>query len=74
MPPQPPKPRRSPLTDRKGRSDDFVSVAGRLGCDEDKQRFEDQLGKIASQKPKRAKQLVRAVGLEPTTSSFRNAQ
>jgi hypothetical protein len=27
--------------------DDFVSVARRLGCDEDKERFEAKLAKIA---------------------------
>ena len=29
------------------KADDFVSVARRLGCDEDKERFEKKLGKIA---------------------------
>jgi hypothetical protein len=29
------------------RADDFKSVAKRLGCDEDKARFEEKLGKIA---------------------------
>ena len=31
--------------------DDFKSVAKRLGCDEDKARFEAKLGKIAKAKP-----------------------
>lgn len=36
--------------------DDFKSVAKRLECDEDKERFEKKLGKIAkSPGPKRAK-------------------
>lgn len=33
--------------------DDFESVARRLGCDEDKERFETRLGKIAKVKAKR---------------------
>ena len=33
-------------------SDDFISVARRLECDEDKERFEAKLGKIAKAKPK----------------------
>lgn len=33
-------------------TDDFVSVARRLECDEDKERFETKLRKIARQKPK----------------------
>jgi len=39
------------------KSDDFKSVARRLGCDEDKAAFEKKLGKIAKAKPaaKRAK-------------------
>jgi hypothetical protein len=31
--------------------DDFESVAKRLGCDDDKDRFEAKLGKIAKAKP-----------------------
>ncbi len=31
-------------------ADDFKSVARRLGCDEDKDRFEAKLGKIAKAK------------------------
>jgi hypothetical protein len=33
--------------DPKSKKDDFESVARRLGCDEDKARFEKKLGKIA---------------------------
>jgi hypothetical protein len=33
------------------KSDDFKSVAKRLGCDEDKAAFEKKLGKIAKAKP-----------------------
>lgn len=33
--------------------DDFVSVARRLGADEDKERFEAKLKKIALAKPKK---------------------
>lgn len=32
----------------------FVETASALGCDEDKERFEKQLGKIAAHKPKNA--------------------
>ena len=32
--------------------DDFVSVARRLECDEDKERFEKKLGKIAKAQPR----------------------
>ena len=35
---------------RKDRDDDFASVARELGCDEDKDRFERQLEKIAKAK------------------------
>lgn len=38
---------------KKSQSDDFVSVARRLECDEDKGRFEAKLGKIA--KPRASK-------------------
>ena len=34
-----------------GSADDFVSVARRLGADENKARFEAKLGKIAKAKP-----------------------
>jgi hypothetical protein len=33
-------------------ADDFLSVARRLECDEDKGRFEATIGKIAKAKPK----------------------
>ena len=36
-------------------SDDFLSVARRLECDEDKGRFEAKLGKIAKAKPQSQK-------------------
>lgn len=38
------------------RAHDFESVARRLGCDEDKDRFEAKLGKIAKAKPRGGKQ------------------
>lgn len=41
-----PKPRRD--TEK----DSFASVAKRLECDEDKDRFEAKLGKLAKAKPK----------------------
>ena len=49
-----PKARKS-QTDQKpsrtaAQADDFVSVARRLECDEDKARFEEKLGKIARAK------------------------
>jgi hypothetical protein len=34
---------------------DFESVVRRLGCDEDKERFEKKLGKIAKAKPASAR-------------------
>jgi len=34
------------------KGDDFVSVARRLGADEDRARFEAKLSKIAKSKPK----------------------
>jgi hypothetical protein len=37
------------------KKDDFVSVARRLACDEDKERFEAKLAKIAKAKPAAAK-------------------
>jgi hypothetical protein len=48
---------KSPKTQNKRRnigslSQDFESVAKRLGADEDKDRFEAKLGKIAKAKPK----------------------
>ncbi len=44
------KPRTRPA--KAGVSDDFKSVAKRLGCDDDKATFEAKLGKIAKAKPK----------------------
>lgn len=35
--------------------DDFVSVARRLGADEDKERFEAKLKKLANAKPEKSK-------------------
>ena len=51
--------RRPSKKTEKGKSaprpaDDFVSVARRLGADEDKARFEERLGKIAKAKPKQS--------------------
>jgi hypothetical protein len=43
------KPRTRPAK-KEVKSDDFVSVARRLGADEDKERFEKKLGKIAKAK------------------------
>jgi hypothetical protein len=37
---------------KKKAADDFISVARRLGADEDKARFEKKLGKIAKATPK----------------------
>jgi hypothetical protein len=37
------------------KKDAFVSVARRLECDEDKERFEKKLGKIAKAKPQPSK-------------------
>ena len=46
------KPRTRPAKKRKAvADDDFVSVARRLGTDEDRRRFEAMLGKIAKAKP-----------------------
>ena len=44
-----------PQTAARQPSDDFVSVARRLECDEDKERFEKNLGKIARVKPQAAR-------------------
>jgi len=43
------KPKKKPT--KSPPKDDFVSVARRLECDEDKGRFEAKLGKIAKAKP-----------------------
>jgi hypothetical protein len=51
-----PNPKRTKKPEREPRqqiSDDFVSVARRLGADEDKARFEAKLGKIAKAVPKK---------------------
>jgi hypothetical protein len=39
------------MPDSKQQPDDFASVAKRLQCDEDQDRFEKALGKIAKAKP-----------------------
>jgi hypothetical protein len=41
------------------KSDDFKSVARRLECDEDRERFEKKLGKIAKATPKPKPKKVR---------------
>jgi hypothetical protein len=49
-----PSRRKKKATERRGSSpkaDDFISVARRLECDEDKGRFEAKLGKIAKARP-----------------------
>jgi hypothetical protein len=46
---------RKPERERHKQPDDFVSVARRLGADEDKARFEAKLGKIAHVRPRPAK-------------------
>lgn len=48
-----PKPRMRERTKRK--TDDFESVAKRLGCDPDLKAFDKKLGKIARAKSKREK-------------------
>ena len=40
---------------RRPQADDLETVARRLGCDEDKDRFEEKLGKIAAPKKRRTK-------------------
>jgi hypothetical protein len=55
MPRRPPDPSKRPKTKQNqpgvsltgDRSDDFLSVARRLECDEDKGRFEAKLAKVA---------------------------
>ncbi len=50
---KPSKNPKAPKTTRPAQpSDDFVSVARRLECDEDKAAFEAKLAKIAKVKPK----------------------
>lgn len=46
---QPPKPKPRPKA--RTAADDFVSVARRIGADEDKATFEAKLGKIARATP-----------------------
>jgi hypothetical protein len=46
------KPRTRSKKSKTVRSDDFVSVARRLGADEDKATFEAKLAKIVTGKPK----------------------
>ena len=58
-------PKKAPAKRRTQRpqADDFKSVARRLGCDEDKGRFEAKLGKIAkarAETPKPPKTLRRS--------------
>ena len=48
MPNQTKKPSSKRVSDNP---DSFESVAKRLGCDEDKARFEAKLGKLAKAKP-----------------------
>ena len=40
-------PQRPSTKPKRKKADDFESVAKRLECDEDKDRFEAQLGKLA---------------------------
>ena len=40
-----------PRRTKQAAQDEFETVARRLGCDEDKERFEKKLGKIAKAKP-----------------------
>jgi hypothetical protein len=44
--------------------DDLESVAKRLGCDLDQERFKEKLGKIARAKPKRKKMTRRTVAMQ----------
>lgn len=43
------------LSPKRNEADKFESVARRLGCDVEKARFEEKLGKIAKAKPKTGK-------------------
>jgi hypothetical protein len=43
--------RKPPVEKLRAEKDDFVSVARRLECDEDKHRFEANLTKIAKARP-----------------------
>jgi hypothetical protein len=42
---------KAPQNERPAKLQDFESVAKRLECDEDKERFEAKLGKLARAKP-----------------------
>ena len=46
-----PKDKSKPRPESDRLADDFVSVARRLECDEDKATFEEKLGKIAKTPP-----------------------
>ena len=46
------KRKKTPPNQANEQSDDFVSVARRLGADESKKRFEEKLKKIAKANPK----------------------
>jgi hypothetical protein len=43
---------RTPSDQGKSQLDRFIETARQLECDEDKERFEEKLGKIASVRPK----------------------
>lgn len=45
------RPKKATTTNPDVSKDDFATVARRLGYDEDKDRFEQRLGKIAKAKP-----------------------
>ena len=45
--------------------DRFVETARKLQCDEDKERFEAQLGKIAKAKPKPSKSGSKPITAKP---------
>ena len=42
---------KKPKNDIKSQRDRFIETARQLECDEDKERFEEKLGKIAKAKP-----------------------
>jgi hypothetical protein len=44
----------------KSQFDRFVEIARKLGCDEDKERFEESLGKIADYKPTKKQKIKQA--------------
>jgi hypothetical protein len=43
-----------PVKNGQKQFDCFVGTARKLGCDEDNERFEESLGKIAAYKPSRS--------------------